>query len=59
MSKSFWSSLKHNSAPTTDNKFWLTLDKIMDVTRTKTFFYISVGALILGTILEVIAPYFN
>ena len=59
MVKSFWGNVKHNVAPTTDNQFWLTLDKIMDLTRTKTFFYISVGMLILGTILGVIAPYFK
>jgi hypothetical protein len=59
MKKSTWRNVIHNLAPTTDNRIWLTLDKMMDFTRTKNFFYISVGMLILGTILGVIAPYLN
>ncbi len=59
MNNTFWRKVKHNLAPTTDNRIWLTLDKIIDLTRTKNFFYISIGMLILGTILGVIAPYIN
>lgn len=59
MKKSIWDTAKHNLAPTTDNKFWRSVDKLMDATRTRTFFYSSVGMLIVGTILGVVAPYFK
>jgi hypothetical protein len=57
MMNTFWGSVRKRVPPSTDNKFLQNLDKMMEVTRTKGFFYISVGMLILGTILGVIAPY--
>jgi hypothetical protein len=57
MMNTFWGSVRKRVPLSTDNKFLQNLDKMMEATRTKGFFYISVGMLILGTILGVIAPY--
>lgn len=57
MKKTFWGNARNRVPLTTDNKFLQNLDEIMEVTRTKIFFYISVGMLILGAILGLIAPY--
>lgn len=57
MMKTSWGNVRKRVPTSTDNKFLQNLDKMMEVTRTRGFFYISVGMLILGTILGVIAPY--
>ena len=57
MNKSKKVPSQYSCTPLPDNAFWRTYDKIAVVVRSPAFFWTSVGLLVFGTILGVIAPY--
>jgi hypothetical protein len=49
----------HSCEPFEENSFWKYYDKVAIIIRKPGFFYLSIGLMIFGTVLGVIAPYLD